>query len=606
MIEMRRRWLLGFAAVGLAALGALWFLAPPPPDGQTTAQPPPQPAPGLRWHAGSSQQYKVLVDSSFRMNAAGTGSDRPTRVQLDGVLQWRTLEVDPAQALVGMRMSTVDLRIGGASDAATNRALAEPFRVRFTLQGLPTAFEFPAGLSAEHRGVIENLVRMFQVVIRDAQTWTARESNASGAYEATYARRAPSQVEKTKRSFAASTATTGDAGLDIASNEAIRIDAKHDWLAAMSLDETIKTKGPGGPAIEVTNHATLELQASVAVAAAADTWAFVAAAAPAPVARAEVQMPRLTHEDAKKQLIADLGELNVGGGQIKLVHHMRDLIRADGKLAQTLLDAMKTSELSDKTRGALFLVLELAGSAPAQAALQSVARDTTWPPLDSMRAVVALGAVANPTADTLAALWSMAHGGQSGGDRGQLAGTATLALGGLGNGLSAASDERYSAVRAGLLSGALSGGSDPQARANFIHAVGNTGDASLAREIVPLLKDAAPSVRGAAAQSLGRLGADNVADELMVQFKAEANDVVRAAIAEALVAWTSPSAPAVASVRQAIRTEPDETTRFNMARMLGKNVAAFPENRIALQELLRTEQSKRIRQQLAEALAAGK
>jgi ribosomal protein S17E len=43
-----------------------------------------------------------------------------------------------------------------------------------------------------------------------------------------------------------------------------------------------------------------------------------------------------------------------------------------------------------------------------------------------------------------------------------------------------------------------------------------------------------------------------------------------------------------------------------MARLLGKNLATFPENRAVLQDLLRTEQSKRIRQQVAEALAAGK
>jgi hypothetical protein len=102
------------------------------------------------------------------------------------------------------------------------------------------------------------------------------------------------------------------------------------------------------------------------------------------------------------------------------------------------------------------------------------------------------------------------------------------------------------------------------------------------------------------------LGTNQVADELMQRLNQERSSVVRGAIAESLVSWTSPSAPAVASIRTAVRAEPDENTRFNMARLLGKNLATFPENRAVLQDLLRTEQSKRIRQQVAEALAAGK
>jgi hypothetical protein len=43
---------------------------------------------------------------------------------------------------------------------------------------------------------------------------------------------------------------------------------------------------------------------------------------------------------------------------------------------------------------------------------------------------------------------------------------------------------------------------------------------------------------------------------------------------------------------------------LNMARFLSANLARFPENRSVLQELLRTEQSKQIRQSVAEALAA--
>ena len=60
----------------------------------------------------------------------------------------------------------------------------------------------------------------------------------------------------------------------------------------------------------------------------------------------------------------------------------------------------------------------------------------------------------------------------------------------------------------------------------------------------------------------------------------------------------------MASNRAAVRGEPDENLRYNMARFLCANLDEFPENRPVLQDLLRTEQSKRIRQSVANMLSA--
>jgi len=59
----------------------------------------------------------------------------------------------------------------------------------------------------------------------------------------------------------------------------------------------------------------------------------------------------------------------------------------------------------------------------------------------------------------------------------------------------------------------------------------------------------------------------------------------------------------MASIRDMVRSEPDENTRYNLARLLSENLTKFPDNRPVLQALLRTEQSKRIRQSVANALA---
>ena len=174
-----------------------------------------------------------------------------------------------------------------------------------------------------------------------------------------------------------------------------------------------------------------------------------------------------------------------------------------------------------------------------------------------------------------------------------------------GQRLIASQDARYAALRADLLSGAL-GSADTQQRANFVHALGNTGDASLSREIAPLLSDSAPAVRGAAAQSLGTLGTDAAADVLMAQLRQESVATVRGAIAESLVSWSSPTPSAMATIRRDVGAEREERARLAMAQVLGRNLATYPENRATLEALMRTEQNEQIRRQVASMLAAGR
>jgi hypothetical protein len=229
--------------------------------------------------------------------------------------------------------------------------------------------------------------------------------------------------------------------------------------------------------------------------------------------------------------------------------------------------------------------------------------DTSWSTRDALRAVVALGGIDHPHPDTITALWDTVYSAPPDGDRQRLGSTATFALGSLGNTLNTVQDPNYASLRASLLDGALTG-VDARQRTNFVHAVGNTRDASLAKDIVELLDDDVPSVRRAAALSLGMLGTDQVADDLVSRFKQEPDSTVRGAIAQSLVTWTEPTDSAVATIGAAVRTEPDENTRYNMARFLGAHLSEFPQNRAILQELMRTEQSKRIRQNIANALSA--
>jgi HEAT repeat protein len=562
----------------------------------------------LRWQIGTSQQYQVETNSQVQMATVKTGTAQTLHIQLQGVLDMQTLDASPDSATVGMRFETVDLVMGGKTNPDTNKALRTPFRVRFIAGGIPAAFEFPSGISAKNRIILQNLIRMFQVTMHSGKTWTAQEADASGHYEAVYTRTSAQAIVKTKHDLAGVKKSAFLKDSVFQSKGEIRVDDRHDWITQMSLAETRKTNNLSDFNLKIVNHARITLTSANAQLS-NTAWDFVASAVPAGEAQTQTD-PKLTPAEARRQLSSVLDSLNAANqDRIIWIHRLRDLLRADNSLPDALLDELRHRHLTDRAQADVFLALEEAGNTAAQQALVSVMSDPSWPQADAMRAVIALAGIKNPTPDTVSALWQTADSSQLHGDRHQLVSTATYALGSIGAAMNAANNPDYSALKAQLEQAALtaSGGSDDiEIRTNYVNALGNTRDASLTGDLVTLLGDDAPSVRRAAAESLNTIGVDQAAPELMSRFQQEKNRAVRSAMMESLVNWSNPTPSAVASIAAEVRSEPSESTRYYMAQFLGNNLDQYPANRQVLQDLLRTEVSKRIRQSVADALANAK
>jgi hypothetical protein len=536
---------------------------------------------------------------------AATSSQSSINVQLNGLLDTFTLEVGDREVIVGMRLSSLELKINESVDTRTNFALSAPFRVHFASNGFPVAFEFPAEVSSQDRTMLENLVRTFQVSMAQSDTWIAGESNGNGFYEAVYRRSGPLRIDKSKREFRAPSGSMM-AGAKITSTEQLHIDPARDWIISMRVDEALTTSSQSGVAITVRNHATLQLQRGVALTTTPNVWQFDAAVADVDDTSADVMqlVPEVSVEEARKQIHSMTSKLDATThGRMVLVHRLRDLLRIDESLPTVLLDILRTQQLSDRTRADLYLVLDQAGTDGAQSALVSVFTDNTgWSLKDNMRAIVAMGGVAEPNRDSIAALWNVAQIAVSDSNTQRTASAAAYALGSLGNTMRVAKHTDYGSLRSNLLTNALSGVNDKQ-RSDFVFAVGNTQDTTLANEIVGLLDDKSPTVRRATALSLGMLGVDQTADTLVSRFQQEDNSRVRSAIAESLVSWSEPTASSMAVFTDAIRTETDESTRNNLVRILGENIAEFPEGEVVLKQIMRTETSKTSRQKIADMLS---
>ena len=600
------KWLTGMSAIVLLIIGTILLsgrsteesteLTPASEKSTTVAN-------NLQWRAGRSQTYDVVVDSSFIMTMPGATSGQEISVNIDAILDYQTLEVKVNNVIVGMRFSSMEMKISGVTEEAVNDALTQPFRVHIAPNGLPQSFEFPAAVPAEHREIIENFVRMFQLVIEDGKSWVVQETNSSGDYEAAYTRNSPTILLKKKQRFLSSSSSLSATVPVVESNETIRIDDNNDWIADMKIDETVSSKDQNGPSVVVTNKASLKL-GDTKTATSRASWDFVSSMESTANTRIANAKPAISREEAERRILADIDKLEkVKDGRSILIHSLRDLLLANDEMPFVLLEYMKTEQLSDRTRADLYLAFELAGSPQAQAALTSVFTDQNWSFVDSMRAIVALGGVAKPTDDTISALWDTAYSSAAGTERDELPGTAALALGSLGRNMNKEQDENYISLRSGLINGA-SGAADTHQRAVYLHALGNTGDPdpTIRNNITPFLNDSAPEVRSAAAKTLGRLGSAEVAEQLLQSFEQEQSDVVRSSITEALSSWETPTQVAVTTIKEAIGNERDENVRYNMAVLLGNSMNKFPENRKVLEKLLTAEQSKRIRQQVAEML----
>jgi HEAT repeat protein len=565
----------------------------------------------LQWRAGSSQEYHFVIDSSSQIDISSNGSGQDIVVFMDGVLLFRTLSVTPSEALIGLQIESLKFEIGGESpDELTRRELTRPFRVRFADNGYPIEFEFSEDVSVEARTVIENLVRMFQVNIQAGKEWAAEEVNASGRYTAIYTRRSPSSILKEKQSYFYSVPSSTEAISIVKSEELVAFDGEHDWISRMNLEEVLENKAAQGLSYKVRNRASIELTRSRVASTQPDTrWNFFAETASGPSSSPAQGPPtELTLEQAGKEIESVLATLDTSvGNRTENIYRLRDLILMDGELPSRLLDILRTQELNDRTRADLYLVLQLAGTPEAQAALGSLVVDTGLPAVSSLRAIVALGFVNEPTERTIETLWDTARGGISEGDRRDVSATATLALGTVGYGLRTAEDLDYHALRADLLDGASSA-SDDTHRAAYLLALGNTADddPAITRDISRFLYDPAPEVRSAAANTLGRLETEEAGDDLFRSLEKESNAAVRGSITEAMVNWENPPAPAIAWVRNAVQSETDEKSRYNMAVILGKTIDKYPENRVALARLLDSEPSKRIRQQVADKIYSSK
>ncbi len=256
--------------------------------------------------------------------------------------------------------------------------------------------------------------------------------------------------------------------------------------------------------------------------------------------------------------------------------------------------------VNESTVAALCARLQADGSAASSSRCVLSSRTPGSLRRDRASAVVALGGLADPDADTLAALWSTFHERAAPGAS-ELSDRAAISLGHLGHRLATFDPARAASLRDALLA-ALAESRDPEATAALLKALGQQSDATTAEAIAAHLSAPEAIVRASAARALGLLGRADMAVPLVTQLERESADEVRAALASAVARLGSADPHVLQASCRAAAAVADEPARFELVTYLAGHLDADPLVRAKLAVLRAEDPSARIRALLAKAV----
>jgi hypothetical protein len=610
-------WIVG-AVAGLAAGGALLLAVHRVPREATSPAPsavPPQPAgpsapqgaPWTRsWELGLQYAHAldfaqtIALPEPGKPPAAAQPADRAVappdasalRLSLHGELVSTIVDAgeDEFHVQYQLRPAAFEFGAPGTQLDAKSRetlltALRSPFYVTFDRAGAARDLHIDPRVDALSQGLLRALVTSLQVVLpaTERAQWPARELDATGEFEARYARAgAPRRVEKTRVRYLSMATPEGlrplAAGMRIA--PAGRTDVVLDerlWIDTLRGVERIEVFT--GLGAEPTVRGTIEVAArQLAQRRAADLIgafhanrtrlvpAGLAVVAFAPERR-EDRLRRILAGGTLRTLTAELrgmpGEESVRGpATARAMQRLTALFLLHPDEADAV-PALVRGERDRNTYSSLIGSLSSASTAQAIAALARIAGDASTAHSARVDAVAALGVAKQPSEIGLEQLRELAASGDD-----ELRRTAVLALGSTEQSLRARGDPAASGVLRDL-ERATAAATDPEERSLQLSALANTANAAAVPAIEDALRSDSEQIREAGVRAL-RIIDDARADALLAaRMVADSSPSVRRGAVFA--SGFRPLGPLLPALEAALRSDPVDAVRLDVVRLLGAN-----------------------------------
>lgn len=532
--------------------------APPPVAAATAATAAPARAASLpprRWTVGESFVYEITAS-----RAVSAGAGQAFNAALTARFAVTVAARDDKGLTLRAELRDPRFASAAAGDRAVTAALVAPFYARALPSGEILSFAFAKGTPAEAAGLLEDLLAGLEVVSPGAPLplWRVKERDATGEYEAVYARTAGG-VHKSKEAYLRARGAGGFTALPgvytVTSSIDITLDAS-GWPRAVAGDESLDidvltsrftSKGQ-------TRARLLTVEMRPDLAGEPDRSALSSdeesAAAGFEGARRDAE-ENLIAGRSFKDIAATFHAPEVQKRNDAMVA-MGALFRHDPRAAAEAREAVLHGGLDGEQVARTTAALGAAGTPEAQRALGEIIQSPDADSEKALHAVVALGATDHPLPENDEVLRKAMASGVD-----DVASAAALAAGSTIRTHNTEGSADTGEAVAGLAS-SLAGAQSTEATRTYLLALGNSGDPRALSAIEPYLSSPDVDLRVAAVTALRHIPGDR-ADADILAAMADTSYLVRRAAVDTIA--FRPGASLVEAAEGLLRKDPEESVR---------------------------------------------
>ena len=584
-----------------------------------------EPEDGQEWALGFSLATTANIEiAAFMAAVPGTTQPRSTeRTKIDqrasGALNLKFYPAGQGLWTVAATVANSRYTLNG-EDPSYAADLENPFSFRMTERGVVSGFEHARGTDPAAALFLSQLVQSMQVVLPDERVrqWRAEEQDASGRYLAEYfvegenpdaPQGAPTEwvVRKDKLEYLSNRAAAsglmprlGRSVVKLQDDDGTAVvSARGAWIR--SLDQSVELAQTANDELLATSNTTLSawpVDRTASVAFPTDAAQFAATLKSAKFLLADIQRtdPRLDRMAEKLDLNGALNTyrqlLHSGtpGATEAAERFLVNYLKLKPEASAELIEQMnrESAAFGGDEDLTLWRLLAKAGTPDAQNAVMAAAQNPDNREATRIRALAYVSDFAYPTDDLVGHLWNE-YQRQPPGNTGELGSEvrtmSLFALGILGHD-DKLNDAVKPLIRERLVS-SLNNAANPWDRAMALRAIGNYGNADVLDDVAPFLTDPNPDVRSAAYWSLRRVDDSAAAEMLMTAFDEEGDANVRSTALRTLTQMV-PTAGGMEWAKWELTAVTDSAEQIALAQYLGNALPKYPQNAIALRQLLET------------------
>jgi len=608
------------AATPPATVGTGPYLRFEPDDGQELA---------FGFSMGSSAAVEM---SAFvgQPSATPSGAGRPTALELNasGALNLKFYPMPDGTWTVGATLANARYTLNGQEPNYV-ADLHNPFSFRMTERGQLSNFEYARGTDPAAAMFLSQLLGSMQIVLPEdpVNRWKTREEDGTGKFVAEYSvSKAPKDsakngdddrwlIQKNKLEYLSmrssatgfmlpSTRVTTE--LDEAEGTAtLSVDGA--WFE--SLEETVELTQSSANEEIASSDTRLRAwraarSASVEFPETAEEFAATLRSSKFIVADIERTNPELDRMaegldfNGALQKYRELATSGKPGAQELAEDFFVNYLKLQPDASSELIDAMnrQPAGFSDDEQLTLWRLVAESGTPEAQNAVMAAAQDSKARDATRIRALAYASDFEYPTEEFVGHLWNEYQalpGGNTGDINSQVKTMSLFALGLLGY-----EKKLNDAVKPQIgahLATSLESATTSWDRAMALRAIGNYGNADMLPSITPYLEDASPEVRAAAYWSLRRIDDPAAAGILMSSLDEEGNFAVRQMALRTLTRMV-PTAEGMEWARWELEAISHPEEQVALAQYLGNSLSRYPQNELALRQLLASNPPRAVKQ----------